>query len=240
MRCGAGDVEERAEPIDFRLERLAAGARQPVVAAPRVDVRGRRAPPRPSRLPSAAAACRRSCPGRSDRLRRLALDVLQDRVAVALAAGEREQDVDDRGRQRRHISCDRYIRNRIVVNRREASGCRVLATSTRSGYCRTSSTRRFWAHPSAVSFEATGCLAPKPRADRRAARQCRPSCATPSPPPRAARRATGWRRRRRRYRCGPRPVIVQSACAFSAATTCGSVAFDSSRIRSDAKSKVIP
>ena len=46
---------------------------------------------------------------------RLPLHVLEDGVAVALAAGERQQDVDDGGGERRHVSATDISVTEIVV-----------------------------------------------------------------------------------------------------------------------------
>ena len=84
--------------LDLRFERLTAGARQPIVAAPLVDGGGRAvALLDPARLhqPLQRAVDR---PGpEPHRAVGVTQHVLEDAVAVALAAGEREQDVEDGG-----------------------------------------------------------------------------------------------------------------------------------------------
>ena len=93
----AGDVEQRAETIDFFLERLATAPGEAVVLAPHISVpRGRRRLLDPARFhqPLQRAVDRAGTEAKP--ARRLPLDFLEDRVAVALAAGKGEQDVDDR------------------------------------------------------------------------------------------------------------------------------------------------
>jgi hypothetical protein len=100
----AGDVEQRAKAINFRSERLATGSRNAVVSAPLVSCRyGRRGLLHPPRFhqPLKGAVNRAGAEAKS--AGRLALHVLQDRVAVPFAAGKGKKDVDNRRGQGRHV-----------------------------------------------------------------------------------------------------------------------------------------
>ena len=110
------DVEESAEPVDFLPERLAPDPREPVVSASLVDVclRRRRLLHPPAFHEALQGAVDRPGP-EAEPVARLALGVLENRVAVAIAAGEGEQDVDDGGRQRRHLPVTDISVTGIVV-----------------------------------------------------------------------------------------------------------------------------
>ena len=112
----AGNVEQRAEAINFCFERLATIPREPVVSSPLVSCRdGSRRLLHP---PGFHQPLKRTV----DRARaeakpagRLRLNVLQNRVAVPFTAGKGEKDVDDCRGERRHVPATGISVTGIVV-----------------------------------------------------------------------------------------------------------------------------
>ena len=110
------DVKESAEPVDFLAERLAPVPRQSVVSASLVDVSLRRWRLfHPSAFHEAPQRAVNRAGPEPKPVARLALHVLENGVAVALASREGEQDVDDGRRQRGHLPVTDISATGIVV-----------------------------------------------------------------------------------------------------------------------------
>src|SRR5687767_1019937 len=109
-------MEELAEAIDFRSERLAAVPRQAVVAAPLVGrCHGGRGLLHPARFHQPLKRAVDRAGAESQPAGRLTLHLLQDRVPVPFAARQGEKDVDDCRRQRSHITATGISVTVIVV-----------------------------------------------------------------------------------------------------------------------------
>jgi hypothetical protein len=101
----ACDVQERAETIDFLFERVATGAGELVVTTARIaDVRRGFHVHYPTRFHQPLQRAIDRAGAEPELTVGLTLDVFENRVAMPLAAGEREQHMQNGGRERRHIT----------------------------------------------------------------------------------------------------------------------------------------
>ena len=109
---GARGAHQSFHALYFRLERLAAGASQPVVAAPLVNgIRGTIAFFDPARLHQPLERAVDRAGSQANRTVGVPQNVLENAVAVTVAAGEREEGVEDRRRQRWERSAGLCIRH---------------------------------------------------------------------------------------------------------------------------------